>query len=174
MKYWSYFTAKLAAAGMLVFVVKSAIRWSFPRRTTIFHSQQDLFAHDLAYTTVMMLFFLFCIGLLYLLAHLGYEISEDEKYRHLAITESLRGEATLQGHVVADADHLQGWPAGAVDDRRAPEEQDQGLHREDAKRHPRADPAPRRLGGRGSRRIHDPLLTADTPPTSRGHDSCSA
>ena len=41
------------------------------------------------------------VGLLYLLAHRGYDISEDEKYRHLSINDSLRGEATLKGHVVA-------------------------------------------------------------------------
>lgn len=83
MKYWGYFLAKLAAAALVAFVVQSAIRWSFPRRMTIFYSQQELFAHDLSYTLVMMIFFLFCIGLL-------YAIIWDQRYRCRTCLRRLR------------------------------------------------------------------------------------
>src|SRR5437879_3309050 len=83
MKYWSYFTAKLAAAGLLLWVVRAAIRRSFPRPTNILYAQQDPFAHDLWYTTLMMLFFLFCIGLLYLIVW-------DQRYRCRTCLRRLR------------------------------------------------------------------------------------
>ncbi len=40
-------------------------------------------------------------GLLYLLAHRGYDLSEHEKYQHLSIDDSLRGTALKEGHVVS-------------------------------------------------------------------------
>ena len=83
MKYWAYFVAKLMAAGLLIFVVQSAIRWSFPQRITIFHTQQRLFAHDLSYTMVMMLFFLFCSGLM-------YAVIWDQRYRCRTCLRRLR------------------------------------------------------------------------------------
>lgn len=63
-KYWGYFVAKLVAAGLLMRILWSFIRWLFPRRVYL-DWQQSPFAHDLGYTSAMMLFFLMSAGLVY-------------------------------------------------------------------------------------------------------------
>src|SRR5215472_18037171 len=73
-RYWGFLVAKLGAAGLLMWAVWSGIRWSFPRRAVFLDSEQNPFAHDLGYTTAMMLFFLFCAGLVYLIVW-------DQRYR---------------------------------------------------------------------------------------------
>jgi hypothetical protein len=83
MKYWGYLFAKLAVAGVFLWSVGYAIRLLFPRRVTILHSQQELFAHDLTYTSTMMLYFLLAVGVLYL-------VSWDQRYRCRTCVRRLR------------------------------------------------------------------------------------
>lgn len=67
MKYWGYLAVKLMTGTTLLWAVGYGIRRLFPQRTTILHSQQDLFTHDLTYTLAMMVYFLLCIGVLYVI-----------------------------------------------------------------------------------------------------------
>ncbi|HLK18898.1 MAG TPA: hypothetical protein VKT81_08075 [Bryobacteraceae bacterium] len=90
MKYWGLLLAKLVAAGLLIGAVWHGIHMSFPQRVTIFLSRidgsraaADPFAHDLGYTTLMMVFFLFCVGLLYL-------VIWDQRYRCRTCARRLR------------------------------------------------------------------------------------
>ncbi len=83
MKYWGYLVAKLIGAIALLWAVDYGISRSFPRHTAVLYTQQDLFAHDLGYTTAMMLFFLFSIGVLYLVVW-------DQRYRCRTCLRRLR------------------------------------------------------------------------------------
>ena len=83
MKYWAYFAAKLAALGLILSAVRVLIAMCFPPRTTFWNHQQDPFAHDLTYTTVMMGFFLLMTGLIYL-------VIWDQRYRCRTCLRRLR------------------------------------------------------------------------------------
>jgi hypothetical protein len=74
MKYWGYFMAKLAAAVLLMWAARAAIRLCFPRPPIFLGQRLDPFMHDLGYTTAMMLFSFFCAGLIYLIVW-------DQRYR---------------------------------------------------------------------------------------------
>ncbi len=66
MKYWGYLVAKLMAAALLMWAGRSIVRLLF-RSPAIFLDQPlEPFMHDLGYTTAMMLFFVYCAGLVYL------------------------------------------------------------------------------------------------------------
>jgi|SRR5579884_2697253 len=65
MKYWAWFLLKVAIAAALLFVVDNAIHFAFREHQVVFG--RELFTHDLAYTTVMMLYFLLCYGSLHLI-----------------------------------------------------------------------------------------------------------
>ena len=67
MKYWGWFVMKLVAGAAVLLVVDYAIHAWFPRPVNVFYSRPEPFTHDLAYTAVMMLFFLLCYGLLHLI-----------------------------------------------------------------------------------------------------------
>ena len=83
MKYWGYFLAKLTLAGLLLWGVLSVIRLGFRRPTIYLDEVQKPFAHDLGYTLAMMVFFLFCVGVLYL-------IIWDQRYRCRTCLRRLR------------------------------------------------------------------------------------
>ena len=80
-RYWGYLIGKLAAAGLVMGAVWLLIRWMFP--STVFTDWESPFAHDLGYTTAMMVFFLACAGLLYL-------IIWDQRYRCRTCLRRLR------------------------------------------------------------------------------------
>ena len=86
-RYWGFLMAKLAAAGLLMAVVWSLIRWLFPSTRIFIDWEQSPFAHDLGYTTAMMLFFLACAGLLYLIVW-------DQRYRCRTCLRRLRMPVT--------------------------------------------------------------------------------
>lgn len=67
MKYWGWFVAKIVVAAALLLVIDQLIHASLPRPKPIFYSRPEPFTHDLAYTAVMMVFFLFCYGVLHLI-----------------------------------------------------------------------------------------------------------
>jgi hypothetical protein len=67
MKFWGWFVVKLAVAAVALLAVDYCIHAWFPRPANIFYSHPEPFTHDLAYTAVMMVFFLFCYGVLHLI-----------------------------------------------------------------------------------------------------------
>ena len=67
MRYWAWLVAKVAVAGGILFFVRKAIDLLFPAPSMMYYSRREPFAHDLAYTLVMMLFFLLCAGVLQLI-----------------------------------------------------------------------------------------------------------
>ena len=79
MKYWGYLVAKLAVAALLAAAILRVIQVSFPQRA----HRPAPFAHDLAYTTVTWVFFLFCAGMTYL-------IIWDQRYRCRTCLRRLR------------------------------------------------------------------------------------
>ncbi len=83
MKYWGFLAAKLVAAGGLLLLIRGLIRWYFAKPAVFLGLPSDPFAHDLTYTTVMMLFSLFCFGLVYLAVL-------DQRYRCRTCLRRLR------------------------------------------------------------------------------------
>jgi len=67
MRYWLWFVVKLVAAVGVLLPIDYAIHAWFPRPVNIFYSHPEPFTHDLAYTAVMMVFFLLCYGVLHLI-----------------------------------------------------------------------------------------------------------
>ncbi len=82
-RYWGFLLVKLAASAALMWVVWSLIRRGFPHPSIYLDSEQNLFAHDLGYTSVMMLFFLACVGL-------AYAVIWDQRYRCRTCLRRLR------------------------------------------------------------------------------------
>ncbi len=80
MRYWGYLAAKLVAATGVAFGVLCAIRATFPPERPFMLNK---FNHDLGLTFVMLLYFLFCLGLLYL-------VILDQKYRCRTCLRRLR------------------------------------------------------------------------------------
>jgi hypothetical protein len=93
MKYWGFFLAKLAAAGLAIWGAWVAIAMCFPHsihfQGNAHFEQYDLspFTHDLGYTVAMMVFFSFSVGLLYL-------VIWDQRYRCRTCLRRLRMPVT--------------------------------------------------------------------------------
>lgn len=83
MKYWGFFLAKLAAAGLLVWAAWLAVSLAFARPTVFLDQELSPFTHDLGYTVIMMLFFPLCAALLYV-------IIWDQRYRCRTCLRRLR------------------------------------------------------------------------------------
>ena len=83
MRYWGYFIAKLAAAALLMGAARSMIRMLFSRPAVFLDQPLQPFMHDLGYTSAMMLFFIFCAGLLYVVVW-------DQRYRCRTCLRRLR------------------------------------------------------------------------------------
>ncbi len=88
MRYWAYLLAKVLAAGTLVSGIWHGLNLLLSPTTAFFrwHPQSlvvSSFAHDLGYTFAMMLFFLFCSGLAYLVVW-------DQRYRCRTCLRRLR------------------------------------------------------------------------------------
>jgi hypothetical protein len=89
MKYWGFLLAKLIAAALLIWGTWFTIGLLMGRpikiygRYGIVEQQLSPFTHDLGYTVVMMLFFTFCVGLL-------YAIIWDQRYRCRTCLRRLR------------------------------------------------------------------------------------
>ena len=82
MKYWSYFAVKTALAAFLLLVVRALIRVTLPVPVSPY-ARRDPFAHDLGYTSVMMLFFLLSSAVIYL-------VIWDQRYRCRTCLRRLR------------------------------------------------------------------------------------
>jgi len=75
MKYWGYLAAKLVVAGGVAWAVGWMIGQLLPQASLpMLGIRKDQFAPDLATTFVMLLYFLFCLGLL-------YAVILDQRYR---------------------------------------------------------------------------------------------
>src|SRR6202171_2130856 len=67
MRYWGWCVVKVIAAAAMLLAIDYGIRLWFPRPVPVFYSHPEPFTHDLAYTAVMMVFFLVCYGVLHLI-----------------------------------------------------------------------------------------------------------
>src|SRR5260370_41951002 len=83
MRYWAILAAKLIAAAVLIGGALALLQSVYPRRTASLLSQPEPFAHDLLYTSATMLFWLFCVGLMYL-------VIRDQRYRCRSCGRRLR------------------------------------------------------------------------------------
>lgn len=67
MKYWGFLAAKLAVAGGVSWVVLFLLLQFLPKQGPGLRGvTTEPFTHDLSYTTAMLVYFLFVIGLVYL------------------------------------------------------------------------------------------------------------
>ena len=83
MKYWGFLLAKLAGAALLIWGAWFAITLCFPHRVYFKEYEYTPFTHDLGYTIAMMLYFSFCVGLVYL-------VIWDQRYRCRTCLRRLR------------------------------------------------------------------------------------
>ena len=83
MKYWGFLLAKLVAAGLIAWAAWLLIRLCFTRPAVFLNTELSPFTHDLGYTAAMMLFFAFCVGLVYL-------VIWDQRYRCRTCLRRLR------------------------------------------------------------------------------------
>ena len=75
MKYWAYLVAKLAAAGGLLWGVRRLLLGLAPVPETFMYVRpRNPFAQDLAFTFLMLLYWLFAVGLVWLIVW-------DQRYR---------------------------------------------------------------------------------------------
>ena len=66
MKYWGYLTAKLLVVGALAYAGVAAIAYFWPVSGPFASVEERPFGRDLPYTFAMMVWFLICLGSLYL------------------------------------------------------------------------------------------------------------
>src|SRR5690349_8265643 len=85
MKYWAYLLAKLTAAGVILYGLRWVVFWAFPVPDSFMKPDihPDPFAHDLSYTSVMLLYWLFAAGML-------WAIVWDQRYRCRTCLRRLR------------------------------------------------------------------------------------
>jgi hypothetical protein len=83
MRYWGYFTAKLAVSGMCMYGLWWALNRYWPRPPSFYYFQPPLFGYDLWYTLMVGLLFLFGCGLVYLSVW-------DQRYRCRVCIRRLR------------------------------------------------------------------------------------
>ncbi|MGH9663757.1 MAG: hypothetical protein ACRD9L_04970 [Bryobacteraceae bacterium] len=83
MRYWGYLAGKVA----VVFAISEGVRWMIGNAYAFLTVQPELrqepFTHDLTYTFVMLLYSLFCAGLL-------YAVVWDQRYRCRTCLRRLR------------------------------------------------------------------------------------
>jgi hypothetical protein len=84
MKYWGFLAAKLAVAGGVAYGLWFLFYWLFwPKPSPFLKVFNNPFLHDLKWTTAMLVYFLICNGLLYL-------VILDQKYRCRTCLRRLR------------------------------------------------------------------------------------
>ncbi len=87
MRYWGFLLAKLAGAALLIWGAWLAIALCFPHRIYFKEYELTPFTHDLGYTAAMMVYFSFCVGLLYV-------VIWDQRYRCRTCLRRLRMPVT--------------------------------------------------------------------------------
>lgn len=83
MKYWAYLTGKLVVGGLIAWGIGRAVYLLFPTPDQFAYVTLPPFAHDLTYTFLMLLYMLFCAGLL-------WAIVWDQRYRCRSCGRRLR------------------------------------------------------------------------------------
>jgi hypothetical protein len=85
MRYWAYLVAKLIAAGALLWVLRGAVRYAFPKPDTFMYSfvRPDPFMHDLPYTFTMWFLSMVAAGVVWLIVW-------DQRYRCRTCLRRLR------------------------------------------------------------------------------------
>ena len=90
MRYWAYLGAKIAVAGAALFGLLALLNWYWPESPAKFgHGAETVtylpprFAYDLGYTLAVLVWFLFCVGAIYLILF-------DQKYRCRVCLRKLR------------------------------------------------------------------------------------
>jgi hypothetical protein len=66
MKYWGWLILKLLVAAAVLLAVDQFIHVKL-RPASVFYGHPEPFTHDLTYTAIMMVFFLFCYGTLHVI-----------------------------------------------------------------------------------------------------------
>jgi hypothetical protein len=83
MKYWAYLVAKVIVAGGFLYGLRWIVGRTFPAPDTFMYVHPDPFAHDLAYTFVMLLYWMIAAGI-------GWTIIWDQSYRCRSCLRRLR------------------------------------------------------------------------------------
>jgi len=83
MRYWGFLVAKLVAAAFVLRSLWFGVRQLFVQPAVFLGLEQKPFAHDLGYTSAMMVFFLVCAGIVYV-------IIWDQRYRCRTCLRRLR------------------------------------------------------------------------------------
>ena len=66
MRYWAYFVAKLAAVALFMRALWDIMFWLLPEPEPFLHYRVSRLGQDLVWTTLILVFFLFGLGLIYL------------------------------------------------------------------------------------------------------------
>ena len=91
MRYWAYFTAKIVVAGAALAGLLALLNWYWPAEPafSVGHGAQTVsylpprFAYDLGYTLAVLMWFLLCVGAIYVILF-------DQKYRCRVCLRKLR------------------------------------------------------------------------------------
>jgi len=83
MRYWAYLAAKIVVAGAAMFGILMLLNWYWPASPPFRTYQPPRFAYDLGYTFAVLVWFLLCVGTIYL-------IFFDQKYRCRVCLRKLR------------------------------------------------------------------------------------
>jgi hypothetical protein len=84
MRYWSYFAAKLSTAAAVLYGLLAILNWKWPPAPRLFLTYlPPRFGYDLGYTLSVLVWFLLCIGALYLAIW-------DQRYRCRVCLRRLR------------------------------------------------------------------------------------
>jgi hypothetical protein len=83
MRYWAYFAAKVVVAGAALFGLLALLNWFWTPKPDYFFDIPPRFGYDLSYTLAVLLWFLLCTGILYL-------IVLDQRYRCRVCLRRLR------------------------------------------------------------------------------------
>jgi hypothetical protein len=65
MRYWGYLAVKVCVVAAIAYFGASFLAAAYPTPEPFMRVEQKPFAHDLTYTFIMLGWFLFCLGLLY-------------------------------------------------------------------------------------------------------------
>ena len=84
MKYWGFLAVKLLVGAAIAYTVAWGIHAIYPEPEPFIQNiRAEPFGHDLTYTFLMLGFFLFCLGLLYVIIH-------DQRFRCRTCLRRLR------------------------------------------------------------------------------------
>ena len=83
MRYWGYFAGKLIAAGGGLYGLLALLNWQWPQEPAFHSYVPPRFGYDLAYTLLVLLWFLLCTGALYV-------VIWDQRYRCRVCLRRLR------------------------------------------------------------------------------------